>query len=232
MELRRAFAALILVSGCAASATSAVAAGDGKHGAVIAKRWCASCHVVASDQTAATADAPSFSDIAQRRTDKKQLANFLVDPASADAGHASVAQGDRRHRRPISAASIRARSPPPSPTARIRNCPRRAKGSASAGPGAASALERRAMAYVVKEAFKTLQGEGVTPAAPPSSAVSPAAISGAGVRRIAPRRCADSATRILSALPARAAANSPTPRRSPPISPRSGAPAARPVSPC
>lgn len=80
MELRRAFAALILISGCAASATSAMAAGDGKHGAVIAKRWCASCHVVASDQTAASADAPSFTEIAQRRTDKKQLGNFLVDP--------------------------------------------------------------------------------------------------------------------------------------------------------
>ncbi|WP_442755425.1 c-type cytochrome [Methylocystis sp. JAN1] len=55
-------------------------AGDAKSGAVIAKRWCASCHVVAKDQTTAVADAPSFSDIARRRPDRKQIANFLVDP--------------------------------------------------------------------------------------------------------------------------------------------------------
>ncbi len=57
-----------------------VFAGDAKQGAVIAKRWCASCHVVAKDQTSANADAPSFFDIAQRRTDAKALSNFLVDP--------------------------------------------------------------------------------------------------------------------------------------------------------
>jgi len=55
-------------------------AGDARKGAVIAKRWCASCHVVSKDQTTAVADAPSFFDIAQRRTDKNQIANFLVDP--------------------------------------------------------------------------------------------------------------------------------------------------------
>ena len=47
---------------------------------MIAKRWCASCHVVSKDQTSAVADAPSFFDIAQRRTDRKALSNFLVDP--------------------------------------------------------------------------------------------------------------------------------------------------------
>lgn len=80
MELRRALAALFLVGGCAAYATSAMAAGDGKRGAIVAKRWCASCHVVASDQSAASADAPSFFEIAQRRIDKKQIANFLMNP--------------------------------------------------------------------------------------------------------------------------------------------------------
>jgi mono/diheme cytochrome c family protein len=53
---------------------------DAAKGGVVAKRWCASCHVVAKDQTSANADAPSFFDIARRRTDKKQIANFLVDP--------------------------------------------------------------------------------------------------------------------------------------------------------
>jgi mono/diheme cytochrome c family protein len=68
------------VGASAAFATFALAAGDAQRGAIIAKRWCASCHVVASDQTSASADAPSFFDIAQRRTDRKKLGNFLVDP--------------------------------------------------------------------------------------------------------------------------------------------------------
>jgi mono/diheme cytochrome c family protein len=63
-----------------ALAASPAAAGEAQKGAVIAKRWCASCHVVAKDQTSAVADAPSFFDIAQRRTDRKALSNFLVDP--------------------------------------------------------------------------------------------------------------------------------------------------------
>lgn len=64
----------------AAMASSTADAGDAQKGVVIAKRWCASCHVVSKDQTSAVADAPSFFDIAQRRTDRKALTNFLVDP--------------------------------------------------------------------------------------------------------------------------------------------------------
>jgi len=63
----------------AASAVPGLA-GDAKRGAIIAKRWCATCHVVARDQTTAIADAPSFFDVAQRRVDRKQIANFLIDP--------------------------------------------------------------------------------------------------------------------------------------------------------
>ncbi|CAJ0884996.1 hypothetical protein AMST5_03574 [freshwater sediment metagenome] len=70
---------LVSLAGAIALAVPALA-GDARQGAVIAKRWCASCHVVTKDQTSANADAPSFFDIAQRRTDKKQIANFLVDP--------------------------------------------------------------------------------------------------------------------------------------------------------
>ncbi len=72
-----------ILTGLAAAAAFAAApafAGDAQKGAVIAKRWCASCHVVAKDQTSAVADAPSFFEIAQRRTDRKALSNFLVDP--------------------------------------------------------------------------------------------------------------------------------------------------------
>jgi mono/diheme cytochrome c family protein len=64
----------------AALAAPPAVAGDAQKGGVIAKRWCASCHVVSKDQTSAVADAPSFFDIAQRRTDRKALSNFLVDP--------------------------------------------------------------------------------------------------------------------------------------------------------
>ncbi|WP_144259666.1 cytochrome c [Methylocystis sp. ATCC 49242] len=62
------------------AAAAPALAGDANRGAVISKRWCSSCHVVVKDQTAANADAPSFFDIARRRADRKQLANFLIDP--------------------------------------------------------------------------------------------------------------------------------------------------------
>jgi mono/diheme cytochrome c family protein len=55
-------------------------AGDARHGATIAQRWCAECHVVSGDQASAFADAPSFGDIARRRPDRKEIANFLANP--------------------------------------------------------------------------------------------------------------------------------------------------------
>jgi len=80
MQLRRLSLATALVGASAACATFAFAAGDPQRGSVIAKRWCSSCHVVTSDQASASADAPSFFDIARRRTDKKKLGHFLMDP--------------------------------------------------------------------------------------------------------------------------------------------------------
>ena len=55
-------------------------AGDARHGATIAQRWCAECHVVSGEQASAFADAPSFGDIARRRPDRKEIANFLANP--------------------------------------------------------------------------------------------------------------------------------------------------------
>jgi mono/diheme cytochrome c family protein len=55
-------------------------AGDARHGATISQRWCAECHVVSGDQSSAFADAPSFGDIARRRPDRKEIANFLANP--------------------------------------------------------------------------------------------------------------------------------------------------------
>ncbi len=71
---------LVIALTVGVSAAPPAQAGDAAHGEVIAKRWCASCHVVSSDQTAAQSDAPSFADVAQRRVDRKQLSQFLADP--------------------------------------------------------------------------------------------------------------------------------------------------------
>ncbi len=58
---------------------SAFAAPDATHGETIAKRWCASCHLVAPDQTKASADVAPFADVAKTKTDA-QIADFLTDP--------------------------------------------------------------------------------------------------------------------------------------------------------
>jgi mono/diheme cytochrome c family protein len=67
----------LMLAGIVASA-QAVAL-DLAHGERVARRWCAECHVVAPDQTHAKADAPSFSDIASRKT-SREVAAFLTDP--------------------------------------------------------------------------------------------------------------------------------------------------------
>jgi cytochrome c2 len=54
---------------------------DPANGERLARRWCASCHVVAPNQTQASADVPAFSAIARRSTfDRDKLAFFLLDP--------------------------------------------------------------------------------------------------------------------------------------------------------
>ena len=55
-------------------------AADIAHGERIARRWCASCHVVAADQDKGSTEAPSFADIARRTEDDRVLARFLTDP--------------------------------------------------------------------------------------------------------------------------------------------------------
>lgn len=65
----------------ASLSTSAAIAADADHGGDLAKRWCASCHLVTSDQKQASADVPSFASIA-RKPDftPEKLAFFLLDP--------------------------------------------------------------------------------------------------------------------------------------------------------
>jgi mono/diheme cytochrome c family protein len=56
-------------------------AADADHGADLAKRWCASCHVVASGQNQASADVPSFASVARRPDfNADRLAFFLLEP--------------------------------------------------------------------------------------------------------------------------------------------------------
>ncbi|WBL76585.1 c-type cytochrome [Bradyrhizobium xenonodulans] len=77
-RLRRFF--LLLVVASSFNASTAIAADPG-HGADLAKRWCASCHVVANGQAQASADVPSFASVARRPDfSPERLAFFLLDP--------------------------------------------------------------------------------------------------------------------------------------------------------
>ena len=60
---------------------SVAMAGDANNGAQLAKRWCATCHLVDSDQKQASADVPPFATIA-RKPDftPEKVAFFLLDP--------------------------------------------------------------------------------------------------------------------------------------------------------
>jgi len=60
-------------------ATSASA--DPDDGEKLARRWCAACHVVASDQHEPTAEAPPFTTIARvPGFNRDKLAFFLLEP--------------------------------------------------------------------------------------------------------------------------------------------------------
>ena len=56
-------------------------AADAAHGEVLAKRWCASCHVVAADQSRGADSVPTFASIAKRPGfSPDKVARFLMDP--------------------------------------------------------------------------------------------------------------------------------------------------------
>jgi len=71
---------LVTVVAAALGSSSAIAA-DADHGVVLAKRWCATCHLVESDQKQASADVPPFAVIA-RKADftPEKIASFLLEP--------------------------------------------------------------------------------------------------------------------------------------------------------
>jgi mono/diheme cytochrome c family protein len=74
------FATLLSVALAVTFPLGASAADAGK-GETLAKRWCAACHVVASDQQRGTIQAPPFSAIANKSDfNETTLAYFLLTP--------------------------------------------------------------------------------------------------------------------------------------------------------
>ena len=73
--------AVLLFIVIAASAATAAGAADAEHGETIAKRWCASCHIISASQTRGSTQAPPFSEIAKRPGfDAAQVALSLLVP--------------------------------------------------------------------------------------------------------------------------------------------------------
>lgn len=67
------FAVLVLIQPAAAA--------DAANGEVLARRWCAACHIVAADQQSGNTQAAPFSTIARKPNfDAAQLALFLMVP--------------------------------------------------------------------------------------------------------------------------------------------------------
>jgi mono/diheme cytochrome c family protein len=65
----------------AANVGSTVNAADADHGELVAKRWCAACHIVAADQKRGADNVPSFASVAKRSDfSAANLAFFLLDP--------------------------------------------------------------------------------------------------------------------------------------------------------
>ncbi len=72
---------LLILAVAAAIESAPALAADPYHGEELARRWCASCHLVASSQTQASTEAPPFATIARMPSfDANRLAFFLLDP--------------------------------------------------------------------------------------------------------------------------------------------------------
>ena len=71
--------ALLMAAAVVDSAPSIAA--DVNHGRQVARRWCASCHLVAANQRKTTIEAPAFATIARKPDfDVNHLAAFLLEP--------------------------------------------------------------------------------------------------------------------------------------------------------
>jgi mono/diheme cytochrome c family protein len=74
------FVRTVLLVAALAGGASAAGAADAVKGKATAERWCASCHVVAANQSRASADVPTFASVAARYEDAAALAAFLSTP--------------------------------------------------------------------------------------------------------------------------------------------------------
>jgi mono/diheme cytochrome c family protein len=73
--------AAALLSFTILAAPNAAWAADAAKGDVLAKRWCAFCHVVAESQRTGNPDVPTFASIGKRPDfDAGKIANFLMSP--------------------------------------------------------------------------------------------------------------------------------------------------------
>ncbi len=71
----------LLFVGCTLAIATPSLAADADHGKEIAKRWCASCHLVQRGQTSATDLAPPFTYLAKMPDfDENKLAFLLLQP--------------------------------------------------------------------------------------------------------------------------------------------------------
>lgn len=72
---------IITTTTIAVALGATVACADPANGKLLAQQWCATCHVVAPDQTRASADVKPFAAIAQSPGfARDKLAFFLLDP--------------------------------------------------------------------------------------------------------------------------------------------------------
>ena len=71
----------VLVAVAAGLSGSVALAADADHGAELAKRWCASCHLTDGGQKQASTDAPPFDAVAHKSDfTAEKVAFFLLDP--------------------------------------------------------------------------------------------------------------------------------------------------------
>jgi mono/diheme cytochrome c family protein len=66
---------------CAWVPTAEALPADAVHGEALARRWCASCHIVANDQMRGADNAPAFASIAKMPGfSSENVTKFLMDP--------------------------------------------------------------------------------------------------------------------------------------------------------
>jgi mono/diheme cytochrome c family protein len=72
---------LVLVVAATGLGGSTALAADADHGAELAKRWCAACHLVEAGQKQASTDASPFEAVAAKSDfTPEKMAFFLLDP--------------------------------------------------------------------------------------------------------------------------------------------------------